>query len=73
MWGPKNGNRHEACMIRDSELLNQLRDIMPLDGHIFIIYGYPTNPQSRYIFGGFYNSAVRSPEVDLNTRVYNIH
>ena len=45
MWGPMNGNRHNARMIGELQFLTQLRDMIPFGSHVFAIYGDPAYSQ----------------------------
>ena len=67
-----NGNRHDSHMLREPNLLTQLRDMMPLDSHVFSIYWGPVYPQLCHIFRGFHNPVAGSPEAEWNTRMSNI-
>ena len=72
MWGPMNGNIHDSHMLRESELLKYLRNMIPLNGHAFTIYRSPVYPQWKHVFGGFHNPAAGSPEAEWNTRMSRI-
>ena len=72
LWGPMNGNRHDSHMLRESNLLAQLRDMMTDIEPVYSLYGDPAYPQSMYIFGGYNNPAAGSPEADWNTRMSKV-
>jgi hypothetical protein len=75
MFGPVNGCRHDSYLLSASGVLQRLRQLMPEDGSngiIFSLYGDPAYPQSRYLFGGFRNAAVGSPEAAWNTAMSRV-
>ena len=41
MLGPMEGRRHDAAMLAESGLLNQLQDLVDIDGEAFYLYGDP--------------------------------
>ena len=67
MWGPMNGNRHDSHMLRESSLLEQLQELMPVNGNIYSLYGDPAYPQSQVLFGGYWHPAPGSIEAHWNT------
>ena len=67
MWGPMNGNRHDSHMLRESHLLDQLIELMPVNGVTYALYGDPAYPQSIYLFGGYYHPAAGTPQALWNT------
>ena len=60
MFGPVPAKTHDAKLLRESELLDQLEEIMPPDGDstIYTLYGDLAYVQSMYLIGGFQNAAV---------------
>lgn len=66
LWGPMNGNRHDSHMLRESCLLQQLQDCMPINGQTYSLYGDPAYPQSIFIFGGFWHPFPGSMEAIWN-------
>jgi hypothetical protein len=64
--GPYVARFHDARMLRESHLLDQLEQAMPRGGLIYGLYGDLAYPQSQYILGGFVNPAVGSPERRFN-------
>ena len=66
LWGPMNGNRHDSHMLRQSKLLQQLQNMMPVNGITYALYGDPAYPQSQYLFGGFWDPRPGSIEALWN-------
>ena len=64
--GPMNGNMHESHMLRESCLLEQLEEMMPVNGIIYALYGYPAYPHSLYLFGGFWHPGAGTIEAFWN-------
>ena len=67
LFGPINGNRHDSYMLRESGLLPQLHQLMPLNGVFYSLYGDPAYPQSAYLFGGYRNAGNGTPQAAFNT------
>ena len=42
-----NGNRHASCMLRESHLLKQLQDLIPINGITYSLYGNHPVPGSK--------------------------
>ena len=55
LWGPMNGNMHDSHMLRESQLLEQLTGMMPVNGIYYALYGDPAYPQSLLLFGGYWH------------------
>jgi hypothetical protein len=53
MFGPINDKHHYSYMLHESRLLVKLRDMMPINGTIYTLYGDPAYPQSFYLLGGY--------------------
>ena len=45
LFGTINGNRHVSHIIRESFLLEQLQELMPINNIIYSLYGDPAYPQ----------------------------
>ena len=71
LWRPMNGNRHDSHILRESQLLDQLHELM-LRGLIYAMYGDPAYPQSRHIFDGFANAIPGSDESLWNTQMSRV-
>ena len=67
LFGPINGNRHDSYMLRESGILQQLHQIMPLNGIFYSLYGDPAYPQSAYLFGGYRNPGDGTAQAAFNT------
>jgi DDE superfamily endonuclease len=70
--GPFVARYHDARMLRESELLEQLRQMMPQGGPIYSLYGDLAYPQSQYLLGGFVNPPENSPERRFNTEMSRV-
>lgn len=76
LYGPIAGSRHDAFLLGQSNLIQQLRDCIPVDPltnrHRFQLYGDPAYPQSGVLFGGFRNARPGSPEAAWNTQMSRV-
>jgi nuclease HARBI1 len=68
--GPIAGSRHDAFMLRESELLPQLQRLFP-DGR-YRIFGDPAYPQSHLLFGGYRDPCPGSVEACFNTMMLSV-
>jgi hypothetical protein len=69
MFGPVNGCQHDSYLLSTSGVLQHPHQLIPEDGSTGIIFSLccdPAYPQSRYLFGGFQNAALGSPEAAWN-------
>ena len=55
LFGPVAGSRHDLYLLGQSNLLDQLREMMPDPFNAFALYGDPAYPQSTHILGPFIN------------------
>jgi nuclease HARBI1 len=53
LFGPVPGSRHDSHLLAESNLLPQLRALMPPGHPVYAFYGDSAYPQSRYLIGGF--------------------
>ena len=60
LFGPVPAKTHDAKLLRESELLDQLEEIMPPLGNStnYTLYRDLAYAQSMYLIGGFRNAAV---------------
>jgi nuclease HARBI1 len=76
LYGPIAGSRHDSFLLGQSNLLQQLRDCIPVDPltnrHRFQLYGDPAYPQSGVIFGGYRNARPGSHEAAWNTQMSRV-
>ena len=74
LFGPMNGNRHDSHMLRESQLLEQLQDMMPEGepGPIYLLYGDPAYPQSLYLIGGYRFPEPGSQQAAFNTQMSKV-
>lgn len=63
-----NGNRHDSHVLRESNLLNFSRDVMPEDGDgvMCLPCGDPACPQSAFLLGGCAHTAPGTAEAAFN-------
>ena len=68
LFGPVPVKTHDARLLRESGLLDQLEEIMPHDGDstIYTLYGDLAYAQSIYLIGGFHND-----EGGIDEALYN--
>ena len=69
LYGPVPAKTHDAKLLRESNLLEQLRHTMPDDtsnGPVYSLYGDLAYPQSPYLLGGYRNVANGTDEVQFN-------
>ena len=64
LYGPVAARRHDAYLLRESQLMQQLKNIFPanVEGAVqqhdnYCIYGDPAYPDSQWIMGGFVSPA----------------
>ena len=64
LFHPVPAKTHDATLLRESELLDQLEKIIPPLGNstIYTLYGDLAYAQSMYLIGGFRNAAVGTDE-----------
>jgi hypothetical protein len=72
LFGPIVGSRHDSYMLAESNLLPQLRTMMPNADLAYVLYGDPAYPQSAYLIGGFNNPAAQSPQAHWNTQMSKV-
>ena len=67
VW-PSSRKIHDAKLLQESGLLDQLEEIMPHDGDstIYTLYGNLAYAQSMYLIGGFCNADVGTDEALYN-------
>jgi DDE superfamily endonuclease len=69
LWGPFPAKRHDARMLRESGLMERLRQLMPANlsnGRVYTLYGDLAYPQSIWLFGGYVNPEPNSPRAQFN-------
>ena len=68
LFGPVPAKTHDAKLLHESELLDQLEEIMPPHGDstIYTLYGDLVYAQSMYLIGGFRNAAIGMDEALYN-------
>ena len=69
LYGPVPAKTHDAKLLHESNLMEQLCATMPDDnsnGPIYSLYGDLAYPQSPYLLGGYCNVANRTDEAQFN-------
>ena len=69
LYGPVPAKTHDAKLLCESNLMEQLRATMPDDnsnGPIYSLYGDLAYPQSPYLLGGYRNVANGTDEAQFN-------
>ena len=68
LYGPVPAKTHDARLLCESQLLEQLQTVMPEDGNtpIYALYGDLAYAQSAYVLGGFHNVDMNSDEAAYN-------
>ena len=68
LFGPVPAKTHDAKLLCESELLDQLEELMPPLGNstIYTLYGALAYAQSMYLIGGFRNATVGTDEALYN-------
>ena len=68
LFSPVPAKTHDARLLQESGLLDQLEEIMPHDGDltIYTLYGNFTYAQSMYLIGGFRNADVGTDDALYN-------
>jgi nuclease HARBI1 len=75
MYGPIPGSRHDSFMLGESNLIQQLREVIPLNDQgipLYQLYGDPAYPQSGVLYGGFRNPPAGSIEANWNTEMSRV-
>ena len=68
LYGPVPAKTHDARLLRESQLVEQLQAVMPEDGtnQVFALYGDLAYAQNAYVLGGFRNVVPNSDEAAYN-------
>ena len=69
LFSPVPAKTHDARLLRESNLIQQLCNVMPEDnsnGPICSLYGHLAYPQSAYLLGRFRNAIVGTDEANFN-------
>ena len=74
LYGPVPAKTHDAKLLRESGLLDQLEEIMPHDGDltIYTFYGDLAYAKSMYLIGGFHNADVGTDEALYNCIISSV-
>ena len=75
LYGPVPAKTHDARLLHESQLLEQLQTVMPEDGNnpIYALYGDLAYAQSAYVLGGFHNVDMDSDEAAYNRLLSSVH
>ena len=69
LFSPVPAKTHDARLLCESNLIQQLCNVMPEDnsnGPIYSLYGNLAYPQSAYLLGGFRNTIAGTDEANFN-------
>ena len=68
LYGPVPAKTHDARLLRESQLVEQLQAVMPENGtnQVFALYGDLAYAQNAYVLGGFCNVVPNSDEAAYN-------
>ena len=68
LYGPVPAKTHDARLLHESQLVEQLQAVMPEDGtnQIYALYDDLVYAQNAYVLGGFRNVATSSDEAAYN-------
>ena len=75
LHGPYVAKRHDVRILRESGLLEMLRELMPEDesnGPIYYLYGDLAYEHRRHIFSGFRNALPNSPQSRFNREMSKV-
>ena len=73
LYGPVEARRHDAGILRDSELLDDLRAHFDrVDGDNYTLYGDPAYPVSRYLLGPFKGAYLVGGKKEWNKRMSSV-
>ncbi|XP_045166893.2 uncharacterized protein LOC123530214 isoform X2 [Mercenaria mercenaria] len=73
MFGPVEGRRHDAGMLRETGLLDTLRQKMTMaDGTIYSLYGDPAYPIHPHLIGPFRGHRLSNEEQVFNTKMSSV-
>jgi len=72
LFGPINGRRHDSFMLRVSHILEQLDQLMPIDGVMYALYGDPAYPQFPYLMTPYRNPGEGSVQAAFNTTMSSV-
>ena len=75
LYGPDPAKTHNARLLHESQLLEQLQTVMTEDGNnpIYALYGDLAYAQSAYVLGGFCNVDTNSDEAAYNRLLSSVH
>ena len=75
LYGPVPAKTHDARLLHESQLLEQLQTVMPENGNnpIYALYGDLVYAQSAYVLGGFHNVDTNSDEDAYNRLLSSVH
>ena len=76
LYGPMLTKTHDAKLLCQSNLMEQLHNVMPDDNSnvpIYSLYGDLAYPQSSYLLGGFRNVVNGTDEANFNRLMSSVH
>ena len=66
MFGPVEGRRHDAAMLAESGLLEQIEHFVAPNGVPFCLYGDPAYPLRQCLIGPFKGAHLTPQEINFN-------
>ena len=67
MFGPMEGRRHDAILLRESNILGQLQQLYTHDGRPFTVYGDPAYPTREHLISPIKRHVLTDQERRFNT------
>ena len=72
MYGPIEGRRHDAAMLAESGILQQLEEFVDERGQPFYVYGDPAYPLRPQLMGPFKGAHLTPQEEEFNKKMSKI-
>ena len=73
MYGPIEGRRHDAGLLRESNIMEQLERYMTSPaGDIYVIYGDPAYPLTSHIVTPFKGTVISAQQARFNKRMSTV-
>jgi hypothetical protein len=72
LFGPVPGSRHDAFIIGESGLLDQLEELMPPGNPVYTLYGDSAYAQMHLVLGGFRNPIPHTRQAEWNGQMSSV-
>ena len=66
LFGPVEGRRHDAFILRESQVLDKLRPMVHPNGDPYVIYGDPAYGLSHNVISPFGRGQLTQPQIEFN-------